>query len=167
MNSRDSGGVALGCLAIIGLIALSLVISSLLIWWLWGLIIPVIFPGAVAASLLPGRLAFEQAFKMSVFFNFISLGTLSGVINFNSELDGCSGAIVTIIVSWIVRLVLVVIGGLLVSLIWSWVVPDIMSGAVALGVLPAQLSWWHSMLLCLLMGILGLGSNIKSSKKSD
>lgn len=167
MDSRDGGILVLGCLAIIGMVVLGLLISSLLIWWLWGLIVPVIFPGAVAASLLPGALAFGQAFKMSVLFSCISLGTVSGFAKLDTGLDGCSGAIVALVISWIIRLILIVIGGLLVSLIWSWAVPDIMSGAVAQGVLPAQLSWWYSMLLCLLMGILGLGSSMSNSRKSD
>ncbi len=53
-------------------------------------------------------------------------------------------------------LVLVLLGAWLMTIVWSWVVPDVFSGAVGQGVLPASLSMVQAMKLSILLSILGL-----------
>lgn len=54
----------------------------------------------------------------------------------------------------------------LITLFWGWVVPDIFSGAVAHGTLPAALTLFQAFKLSVLLWILGLTSHASSSKSS-
>jgi len=159
--------VFLGCLGAIALVAILVAVSALFVSIVWGLIVPVIFPAAVAQSLLPASLTIFQAFKLSVLFWALGITGSSAVITADIDLNGCGGAIVKYLISILVWVVLVAISGVLVFLVWGWVVPDIMSGAVALGVIPATLTFWHSVLLAVLFSFLGLSTHVtsKSSKK--
>lgn len=59
--------------------------------------------------------------------------------------------------------ILIAISGILISLVWGWVIPDVFSGAVAMNLLPASLKIWHAILLSLLFYALGLSRH--SAKK--
>ncbi|MDO8751565.1 MAG: hypothetical protein Q7K03_10565 [Dehalococcoidia bacterium] len=39
-------------------------------------------------------------------------------------------------------------------LIWAWTIPDVFSGAVTLGILPAYLSFWQAIKLALLASLI-------------
>jgi hypothetical protein len=67
---------------------------------------------------------------------------------------------------FIVLIVIVVVFGVFGSmLVWNWVVPDVFSGAVKQGLLPASLTFWQSFKLSILtMTFLGL-NRLGSSQK--
>lgn len=52
-----------------------------------------------------------------------------------------------------------------VMLLWQWIVPDVFSGAVSQGVLPASLTFVQAIKLSILLTILGLTGR-GGSKKS-
>jgi len=54
----------------------------------------------------------------------------------------------------------------LITVIWTWVVPDIFRGAVAWGILPAALNMGQAFKLLILFCALGLGTrvSVNSSK---
>ena len=59
---------------------------------------------------------------------------------------------VTILVSVIVTLVIAII---LFKFVWAWVVPDLFPGAVAEGLVAADLTWLASLKLAVLVAVLG------------
>jgi hypothetical protein len=65
--------------------------------------------------------------------------------------------------------ILIVVSAFLISWAWGWVVPDVFSGAVAQGILPASLTLWQAFKLSILftiLGVTGRGSSSSSSSKS-
>jgi hypothetical protein len=61
-----------------------------------------------------------------------------------------------------VFVVIVLIVTFLMTIIWSWVVPDIFAGMVAKGLLPSSITVWQAFKLSLLIGFF-IGT--RSSKK--
>jgi uncharacterized membrane protein len=59
---------------------------------------------------------------------------------------------VTILVSVIVTFVIAII---LFKFVWAWVVPDLFPGAVAEGLVAADLTWLASLKLAVLVAVLG------------
>ena len=53
----------------------------------------------------------------------------------------------------------------LVTIVWSWVIPDVFSGAVEQGILPASITWFQAVKLSILFSIFGLTGGSSSSSK--
>jgi len=65
----------------------------------------------------------------------------------------------------VIVIVLFIVGAWAVSLLLWWVVPDVFSGAVDKGILPATITLVQAFKMSLLLGILGLTSAANSSSK--
>ena len=53
---------------------------------------------------------------------------------------------------------------LLLKLLWAWTIPDLFPGAVAQGLVAAEISWWTSFKLALFLGVIGGFLKIKIDK---
>lgn len=66
--------------------------------------------------------------------------------------------------------VIAVVMAMLISWIWNFTVPDVLSGLVAKGLLPATITWFQAFKLSVLLSLLGIsargGSSSSSSSKS-
>ena len=73
---------------------------------------------------------------------------------------GCLGALALIAI-------VTVISSFLVVIVWGWVVPDVFSGAVEKGMLPASLTWIQALKLSILFSILGLSKSASTGKSKN
>lgn len=55
----------------------------------------------------------------------------------------------------------VVVGLFLVKLIWAWLIPDLFPGAVKLGLVAAQITWYAAFKVAIFMAVLGAFSGGK------
>lgn len=170
-KDKDWGEIGLGCLGLLTLLVIIVIASAFVTSLVWGAIVPAVFPTAVREGLLPGSLSVVQALKLSILFSFLGLTSASSKSKSKKSTYSSFGErIMTYIIAFIIMLpllaILVLISGLLVSIVWGWVIPDVFGGAVAMGILPAKLSIWHSILLSFLFSMLGL-SNKRASSSSD
>jgi hypothetical protein len=165
--------VGLSCLGLIALAAIFVVISAFITTLVWGWIVPLVFSGAVEIGALPASLTLVQALKLSVLFSLLGLtgATTRSSSKRTTKLDGCGEYILYSVIAFAIFIpswaIITVISGFLISIIWGWVVPDVFSGAVAMNLLPAQLSLWHAILLSFLFSVLGLSSHRASSKDKE
>ena len=44
---------------------------------------------------------------------------------------------------------------LMLKVLWAWTIPDLFPGAVAQGLVAAEISWWTSFKLALFLGVVG------------
>ena len=51
----------------------------------------------------------------------------------------------------------------LVTIVWGWVIPDVFSGAVEQGILPASITWFQAVKLSIMLSIFGLTKSRSSS----
>lgn len=65
--------VATTVFKIIVVFVILVVISTLLTCWIWGWVVPDVFQGAVKTGLLPAKITFWQAFKLSILFSVLGL----------------------------------------------------------------------------------------------
>lgn len=125
------------------------------------------------AGLLPASLTIVQALKLSILFSVLGLTGASSAkaSSKSSSSSGLGETIVVGLIAFVIMLpflaILAVISGFLVSIIWGWVIPDVFSGAVEQGLLPAHLSLWHAILLSILFSVLGLSSHRARSSSKD
>lgn len=168
-REKDWGEIGLGCLGLLTLTVVLVAISAFATTIIWGWVVPMIFPSAVEMGALPASLTVVQALKLSILFSFLGLTGLSSSKSKKSSYNSFGERITVGVIAFIIMLpilaVLIVISGFLISIVWGWVIPDVFSGAVAMGLMPAELSLWHSILLSLLFSVLGLTR--KSSSSSD
>ena len=163
---RDWSVVALGCLGALALIVILIAVSALITAWVWGLIVPTVFAGAITHGLLPASLTLWQAFKLSILFWALGLTGASASMASKGKL-GLGGWIVVFLVSIPIWIILTLISGFFIWLVWAWVVPDVFASAVALGMIPATLSYWHALLVSVLFGVLGLSNHHATAKSDD
>jgi len=71
---------------------------------------------------------------------------------------GCLGVLALIAI-------LTIAVAFLITIVWSWVVPDVFAGAVELGILPSSITLMQAFKLSILLSILGLTNRAGSSKK--
>lgn len=162
------------CLGLLASVVILVVISTLVTTIMWGWIVPRVLPGAVDQGVLPESVTFFQAIKMSILISVFGLISLSSV-TINDKKESYYKSFKERILTWIAAFILflpilivsIAVSGFIISIIWGWVVPDVFSGAVALKLLPANLSLWHSILLSFLFSILGLSSHRPIKRSSD
>lgn len=163
---RDTGetvALIIGYLAIaVGLV----LVSALIVTLVWAWLVPVIFTGAVSGGYLPASLTIVQAIKLSILFWGLGLtGATSSSAKASGHYDSCLEKIaIWFIAMLIVALIVLPIAGLIIMLVWNWVVPDVFAGMVAHGVLPAVIGFWHAVGVAILFSVLGLSSHTSSSK---
>ena len=172
-REKDWGEIGLGCLGLLTLAAIVIVASAFVTTLIWGWIVPTIFPGAVEMGALPSSLTIVQALKLSIFFSILGLtGSASSKSkskksSYGSFWERIGVSIIAFIIMLPILAILVVISGFLTSIVWGWVVPDVFSGAVSMGLLPSDLSIWHAIMLSLLFSMLGLSRKSSSSSSDD
>lgn len=81
--------------------------------------------------------------------------------------DSLSGIVISILLILAAFFALTLFIAVFVSLVWHWVVPDVFSGAVKQGILPADLSVAQAVKLSVLFSVLGLADSVagRRSKK--
>lgn len=172
-RKKDWGEIGIGCLGLIILAVIIVTISAFVTTIIWGWIVPTIFPSAVEMSALPASLTLVQALKLSIFFSILGLTgsasskSKSNTSSYGSFWERIGLAIVAFIIMLPILAILVVVSGFLISMVWGWVVPDVFSGAVAMGLLPSEMSIWNAILLSLLFSVLGLSRKRSSSSSGD
>lgn len=170
-REKDWGEIGLGCLGLLTLAAILVLISAFVTTLIWGWIVPTIFPSAVEMGALPASLTIVQALKLSIFFSILGLTSRSSSKTKKSTYSSFGERVAVSLIAFIIMLpilaILIVISGFLISLVWGWVVPDVFSGAVARGLLPSELSLWHSIMLSLLFSVLGLTRKSSSTSSDD
>jgi hypothetical protein len=57
--------IILSVLAVMALVLVAATFSGVLIWWLWPLVVPAVFPGAVASGLVVKDLSLANAILLS------------------------------------------------------------------------------------------------------
>lgn len=167
-KDRDWEAIGLGCLGLIAIFVIVVLIGALISSWAWGLIVPTIFPTAVAQGALPASITLLQALKLSILFSILGLTGASSTKKkerryYSSFWERLGLGLLAFIIAIPIWALLTVFIGWLISIVWGWVVPDVFAGAVALQLLPAKLSLWHSMLLSILFGVLGLSRHVATS----
>ena len=60
---------------------------------------------------------------------------------------------------------LVVLALFLIKLVWAWAIPDLFPGAVKQGLIAADISWYTSFKLAILVAVLGGISQMRGSGK--
>lgn len=170
-REKDWGEIGLGCLGLLALAAILLLVSSFAITLVWGWIVPQIFPSAVEQGVLPSSLTIVQALKLSILFNVLGLTGASSSKSKKHTYGSFGERVFVNVIAFIIMLptwaILVVISGFFISIVWNWVIPDVFSGAVAMNLLPANLSLWHAILLSLLFSVLGLSVHRAPSSSDD
>lgn len=171
-REKDWGEIGLGCLGLLALAAILVVVSAFVTTLVWGWIVPQIFPSAVEQGALPSSLTLVQALKLSILFSFLGITGASASKSKKHTYDSFGERLFVNIIAFIIMLpiwaILVAISGFFISIVWRWVIPDVFSGAVAMNLLPANLSLWHAILLSLLFSVLGLsGHHARSSSATN
>lgn len=127
------------------------VVFPLIIAAVLGWTVPQIFPAAVEKGLLPKSLDLFQIIKLSSIFSI--LGLINAMSVSKSKSSPGYNERQDFVIAAITIAIIVVISTWLLSLIWSWVVTDVFAGAVAQGVLPANLTFWQAFLLNTINGL--------------
>jgi len=174
MNSSTSWEEnLLGCLGALLLLVVLILFSAWITTIVWGFIVPTVFYSAVTADLVPASLTLVQALKLSLLFWALGITTaysassLSKSSLFSGDVVSTIAAVIIyIIIFAIVWAIMVAISGFFVWLMWTWVITDVFAGAVAAGLIPAALTYWHACLVAVLFGVLGLSQRRSSNSSS-
>jgi hypothetical protein len=164
-HERNLGNTGMGYLIVFAWIIVLVIISAFIVSLVWGWIIPQVFPSAVEQGIIPASITIIQAFKLSILFSFLGL---SGKSTSKKNTYNSFGEFLTVfLIALPIWALVVALSGLLISLVWGWVVPDIFSGMVAHNIIPATLPFWHAVLLSFLLRILGLSGHHTSTNSKD
>jgi len=165
-NNQTWGEVGLMFLGSLTLAIVLVLISAGLLSVIWKWIVPVVFQGAVRSNILPETITLLQALKLNIFLGITGLTGYS-FVSIKAQSDNrIIKWLLTVLIRISLLAILTVISGLLISLVWGWVVPDVFSSAVKQGILPESLSVWHAILLSFLLSLIGPSRNAQKNNSS-
>lgn len=67
----------------------------------------------------------------------------------------------------VLAVIVSIVMAMLISWVWNFTVPDVLSGLVAKGLLPATITWFQAFKLSMLLSLLGISARGGSSSSSS
>lgn len=149
-EKKELTSLGISCVGAFALLAMGVLIVAVAVSLGWGWIVPSVFPGAVREGLLPSSLTLFEALKIVLLLG--TLGLKRKVKKPDEERKGAMKASINVATG----LLDLIVRGVLIVLLWGWVVPDLFPLLVARGWIPEHLSLWQAILLSLLTALLRL-----------
>lgn len=115
---------------------------AVMIGWNW--FVSEIFLSAVELGVLPASLTILQAIKLVLLLFIFSVPSAVLVVKLD---EFCLKSLFFVIT--------IVITGLLIFILWSWIILDVFSGAVAYNLVPSEISFKNSIAVATLCAVFG------------